>query len=192
MKRIYYVYYALAGLIILSGGFLLGRAYGMNVQATVNKQINTQQGQVATQDIVQPENVVRQGCMVEFKTKYEKTGETTSYQRPIEMKLVGKAESDVRKHYTGWTLESFLADRVVLYRVLDAYPEGYAVVRIYTEEDEERTCVYEYDADGQMVLKHTIDDIPYLLEDDQLEILKEGMVFTSIEGAYAHLENLLN
>ncbi|NMC56542.1 MAG: hypothetical protein GYA50_04905 [Eubacteriaceae bacterium] len=188
-KRLIYI---LAALIILSGGFALGFGYNSISNNQANSGVNNNDN--TNDDVSVSGSTLGSGCIVEYITNYEANNQSVKTQENLNANLVGKNKGEIEQYYKKWKLDYFSENKITLSRTVPGYPKGYAVVKVMLNEEDlstGKTIVYEYDGEGEMLLKDTIDDVPQLLQANELKELMDGKVFTSLNDAYAYLENIL-
>lgn len=199
MKR--WILTTLAALIILSGGFILGLNYktvdsaDQNTTNISEEQNNDEDvstnGGVTSNDTV----VTSNECSVKYIITYLKAQESITKQEDIGEELTGKSEKEIKEYYGDeWNLDYFSADEIVLSKSVDGYPKGYAYVKVDLDDEDlsfGQTKIYEYDEEGELILKNTIDEVPQMISVDDMKELINGKVFDSLDEAYAYLENIL-
>jgi len=189
-KRLIYI---LAALVILSGGFVLGYNYDSVMNRQAKSEIDNTD-KIENKDIPAAVSTAGSECVVEYITSYEATNESISSQEKLDESLVGKNKEEIASYFKDWHLESFSENIIVLKRTVQGYPKGYAMIKVDLDEENlsmGQTMVYEYDEDGERILKNTIDEVPQLIEASLLKELIEGKIFKSLDEAYAYLENIL-
>lgn len=199
MKR--WILTTLAALIILSGGFILGLNYktvdsadqnttNISEEQTNNEDVSTNGG-VTSNDTALTSNE----CSVKYIITYLKAQESITKQENIGEELIGKSEKEIEEYYGDeWNLDYFSANEIILSKSVDGYPKGYAYVKVDLDDEDlsfGQTKVYEYDEEGELILKNTIDEVPQMISVDDMKELINGKVFDSLDEAYAYLENIL-
>lgn len=184
--------YILAALIILSGGFALGFGYNSITNNQANSGVDNADN--TNDDVSVSGSTLNSGCIVEYITNYEANDQSVKTQENLNANLVGKNKGEIEQYYKKWKLDYFSKDKITLSRTVPGYPKGYAVVKVMLNEEDlstGKTTVYEYDGEGEMLLKDDIDEVPQLMQASEMKELMDGKVFTSLNDAYAFLENLL-
>lgn len=190
-KRLIYI---LAALIILSGGFALGLGYYSITNNQANNGVNNADNTNDNDDVSVSGSTLSSGCIVEYITNYEANDQSVKKQENLSANLVGKNKEEIELYFKKWKLDYFSEDKITLSRTVPGYPKGYAVVKVMLNEEDlstGKTTVYEYDGEGEMLLKDAIDDVPQLMQASEMKELMEGKVFSSLDEAYAYLENIL-
>jgi len=190
----------LAALIILSGGFVLGVYYKtisgveQNIDNVSEEQINNEDISANNEASSVNEILVSNECSVKYIITYLKTTESITKQESINEALVGKNKKDVEQYYSEWNVDYFSENEIVLSKTVDSYPQGYAYVKVDLDDEDlstGQTKVYQYDEEGELILKNTIDEVPQMISVDDMKELVNGKVFSSLEEAYSYLENVL-
>ncbi len=189
----------LAALIILSGGFVLGVQY--KTISSVDKNIGDISEETNNNDVSANgelssvnEMLTASDCSVKYIITYLKTTESVTKQETINEELVGKSQKEIQEYYSEWNIDYFSKNEIVLSKTVDSYPQGYAYVKVDLNDEDlstGQTKVYEYDEEGELVLKNTIDEVPQMLSVDDMKALVDGKVFNSLDEAYSYLENVL-
>lgn len=190
-KRLIYI---LAALVILSGGFVLGLNYYSMENSQAKNDTNNIDNTNNDDNISVSGNTLSSGCVVEYITTYEDADQNVKTQENLDASLVGKNKEEIELYFKNWKLEYFSEDKITLSRTVSGYPKGYAVIKVTLDEEDlstGQTGVFEYDGDGEMILKNTIDEVPQLMQASELKELIEGKVFSSLDEAYSYLENIL-
>lgn len=106
-----------------------------------------------------------------IKKKFKLCGHTTTNQMPIPIEMVNYTEEEVEKKYTGWVIEKFTQEELILSKEIEANCESHYVLKI---EDKKLKIYNELTSDKSNFVDEIDVDIA-LIPSIEINNLQEGI-----------------
>lgn len=124
-------------------------------------------------------------CLITFKKYYKECGHTTIRYEEVSTDLVNVTQEQLQEHYKSWTIETFSADEVTLYKELDGECGEHYMLR----DVDGYIVIYEIGTNGdEILLEETEIPTEYLTETDMISI-ENGLVVYGKENLNKLLED---
>lgn len=157
---------------------------------------NTQSANAAINKTNEPNTTQQETIKVGVATKFIYIRKYTKSQTvnieekaPPEM-LVGADQTAVSAALPDWKIEGFTTERVTFSREIESYSPGvYKVGSIIENNDEERLCVYEYDIDGNEIVKQVFETPIAVFDETEMKKIRDGIIVIGDEALKKILEN---
>lgn len=120
-----------------------------------------------------------------IKKNFKLCGHTTTNQIPIPMEMVNYTEDEVEKKYTGWIIEKFMQDEIVLKKEIEANCENHYVLRI----EDEKLKIYNEITPNKSNFVDEIDIDLALIPSIEINNLEDGVKAYGIEELNDLIEN---
>lgn len=188
-----YIIGAVAGIIVLIAGFLLGY-YIMRdplyerIQSQpppASSQSNSNGGaplNMAQASLQHNAAVVDEGAAVQFITVYMSCGHQITKEELAPPDIVGLNEDQIAARYTGWRIDEFSPDKIVLIKEVDGYcPEHFVI-----KEHDGHVAVYKILGELVRDTEIPLDILPDIMQQQ----IKKGIIVNTEEEINSILENL--
>lgn len=120
-----------------------------------------------------------------IKKEYSECGHIIKEEVEIPRECINKTKNELEQEYTGWNIENFSNDEVIISKKENGYCDKHYILR----EREGIVAIYALDRDGKEVFKEdTSIGIEYLTETDSLSI-RQGMQIYGDEKLNSFLED---
>ena len=139
----------------------------VNSKETNNEKIDTENTITVSLDEVK----LSPNAQMTINKKFELCGHTTTKQMPIPIEMVNYTEEEVKKKYTGWVIEKFTQDELVLSKEIEANCESHYVLKI---EDHKLKIYNEITSDKSNFVDEIDVDIN-LIPSIEINSLQEGI-----------------
>lgn len=191
MNKIYeYLFIMIALISGVSIGLYTGVTYNpkANIKLEVENKVPSESGNLARpiQDVViskiqnENENIVEvvmnkikitPYTQLIIKKNYTKCGHNTIDSMSVPLELINFTKEELQAKYTGWTIEEFSEERVILSRKIESNCEDHFVIK----EKDGKVFVYKELTTDKVNLIERIDLNLELLTEDDKENLKDGV-----------------
>lgn len=105
-------------------------------------------------------------CSIVFRRHYNDCGHTIEQYSSVPTELVNKTEEDLQEQYSGWTIEEFSRNQIILYREFDSECGEHYILR----EKDGKVVVYLKTGDTEELVEETDIATEFLTETDRIEL----------------------
>jgi hypothetical protein len=124
-----------------------------------------------------------------FERNYIKSNESDKEIVYPKQNWIGKNEEEFQKLFDDWEINQFNESEVIAKKIIDSYSPKYYKLGIAKKNDNEYIAIYNYDKEGQELIKYISDTPLSLLNKQEQNKIKKGLIFNNSEEIYRMLEN---
>ena len=163
-----------------------GGEIARNIQDVVISQVQEEKDNVV--EVVMTETKITPYTQLLIKKSYTKCGHGSSELMSVPLELINFTKDDLKEKYTGWTIEEFTEEQVVLSRNIDSNCEDHFVIK----EKDGKVFVYKELTLDKTNLIERIDLNLELLSEEDKEDLKTGIRLYGNEALASWKENYMS
>lgn len=135
------------------------------------------------------EKKLTENTKIIFERNYIKSNESDKEIVYPKQNWIGKNEEEFQKLFDDWEINQFNESEVIAKKIIDSYSPKYYKLGIAKKNDNEYIAIYNYDKEGQELIKYISDTPLSLLNKQEQNKIKKGLIFNNSEEIYRMLEN---
>ena len=179
MKKYIIIAIILALTLSIILGFYLYKLSKVNehiafdIEYTQVKSENTIQNTNIMQETNSSENKTTPNTKIIEKIYYGKCGHLVQTEEKINESLINKNEEEIQSVYTGWEIQKFTSNEIVVYKEVNSYCDEHYLLK----DIEGEIVIFKLDEDDseKEIIRETGIQTEYLSETD-IENLKQGII----------------
>ncbi len=142
--------------------------------------------------IEESEVLIKDNTTIIFNKYFSKADKSIENIVRAQEDLIGLNEEEIKAYYKDYNIDKFTEEEVILSINIDSYPVGYYKISTITQGGEEYIAAYSFDENGKEILyKETYEPL-YLLFEEDIQNIKEGIIVMGEENLHITLQNYID
>ena len=164
----------------------------MDVQENIGDKLvkdNDGESNTVVKDLNNKEIIISDSTVITYEREYAKSNEVDEETQSPEVEMLGLNKDELKQLYKEWDIKTFDDKEVVLHKKIDSYSPRFYKVGVAQKNQQEYIAVFNFNKEGEEVIDYISDTPISILNENEKNNLKKGVIFGDIEEVHRMLEN---